>query len=598
MVRTASRQPRSTPVGAVFGLTSVILLLALSSLTSVEKTPGSPRAGTFGANLVGTAAGGDVPLGASPPPSAYGAMAFDNSTGSVILFGGMNLSGVAQATTWQYRNGNWTNLTPSLRESPPARWGASFAFDPLSGALVLFGGCQVANCEPAFADTWEFASGAWVDLTPQLNLSPPARGYAPMTYDAADGYLLLFGGLSASGASVIENDTWSFGGGAWHSRPALAGATTPSGRYDEMLQYDPVDHTTVLFGGIGVSADLGDTWTYRAGNWTAIGTPSSVAPGARHGAETCFDAADRYVFLLGGQLGGASLSDVWSFSGGIWSPLMVSGNPPAGYGGQMTYDAADGYVLWFSGRADSSSMYISTENYLHGSWGVVLTPQKGGASLGALIAPFLLILGFFVVLQGVFLVVERVRARREAQDGFAVPPGTAVFWIPSGPKATPGSSAGGVMVVTMIAVFLPIIVLISAGNGGAAGLFAVLILVAPILAVAIALAYISTNQRRIRSIGVSHLGVIVRRSNAELRLPWDYLHPSDSFYSPKAGWFNFRYATPKEPNRERMLPMTLEQARGVILSPYAPRWVLIPLASRLLGLPPSTPAPVPAPPPV
>src|SRR5439155_27344629 len=94
---------------------------------------------------------------------------------------------------------------------------------------------------------------------------PPSRFGAVMTYDAADGYLLLFGG--ASTVSGNSADTWKFKGGAWKQ---LTPVTSPPGRNDAVMTFDAANGYVLLFGGLGFGGDLGDAWRFRAGHWTHV----------------------------------------------------------------------------------------------------------------------------------------------------------------------------------------------------------------------------------------------------------------------------------------------------------------------------------------
>src|SRR5438445_689575 len=66
-----------------------------------------------------------------------------------------------------------------------------------------------ANGFGAPDDTWEFSGGVWTQLSPSS--SPPPRQYASMAYDAADGYVLLFGGVHPT--VLCDACTWDFSAG-------------------------------------------------------------------------------------------------------------------------------------------------------------------------------------------------------------------------------------------------------------------------------------------------------------------------------------------------------------------------------------------------
>src|SRR5437764_325505 len=90
----------------------------------------------------------------------------------------------------------------------------------------------------------------WVQLSPTN--SPPARSYHAMTYDAASGKVIVFGGFDGNG---YLNDTWTFDGVTW---TLIATDTPPPARAAARMAYDSVIHQVVLFGGYDGRNYLGD----------------------------------------------------------------------------------------------------------------------------------------------------------------------------------------------------------------------------------------------------------------------------------------------------------------------------------------------------
>ncbi|MHB1988456.1 MAG: kelch repeat-containing protein, partial [Acidimicrobiales bacterium] len=84
----------------------------------------------------------------------------------------------------------WTKQSPVT--SPSARHGASMAYDPATGNMVLFGGGS-GDLPPILSgDTWNWNGTTWAQQSPAT--SPPARFGASMAYDPATGNMVLFGG--------------------------------------------------------------------------------------------------------------------------------------------------------------------------------------------------------------------------------------------------------------------------------------------------------------------------------------------------------------------------------------------------------------------
>src|SRR2546426_4963709 len=134
---------------------------------------------------------------------------------------------------------SWTNICTT---GPPSRYGAGMVYDAADGYVLLFGGCCTGS--PFLGDTWKFSAGSWT----KLDISGPSARFldAGMVYDAADGYVLLFGGQDASSARYL-GDTWKFSAGVW-TNLAITG---PSPRDDFGLAYDAADGYVVLYGGVG-----------------------------------------------------------------------------------------------------------------------------------------------------------------------------------------------------------------------------------------------------------------------------------------------------------------------------------------------------------
>jgi len=82
----------------------------------------------------------------------------------VVVFGGQanhyKAYNSTQNATWEFSGGTWTNVTHS--PSPPARFGAAFAYDPPNGSLILFGGLSATVVDATvLSDTWAYGQGHW-----------------------------------------------------------------------------------------------------------------------------------------------------------------------------------------------------------------------------------------------------------------------------------------------------------------------------------------------------------------------------------------------------------------------------------------------------
>jgi YVTN family beta-propeller protein len=335
-------------------------------------------------------------VGAGSPPGSFVAgvpvsnglipgvasMTYDAKDGYVLVYGGFS------ENTWEYSAGSWTFLNDTTRQ-PAQRDNAMMAYDPVDGYVVLFGG-QGSTCgtQPSYlcGDTWEFSQGVWTQLSPVD--SPSARYDASMTFDATDGEIVLFGGISYNSTGFQDlGDTWSFVDGNWtqvgscgaFNQPSC-GANAPSPRALASMAFDSADRYVVLFGGANstaVTENYGtandDTWTYAGGTWKLL-TPST-SPSSRWGGGLVYDSAIQALVLYAGDHVSngypTPLSDIWSFSAGDWAMVSATGGPTTRFEPLVAFDSSDASVLVFGGKAcGAPSQYCVAD-----TWQLTLRPE-------------------------------------------------------------------------------------------------------------------------------------------------------------------------------------------------------------------------------
>ncbi len=338
----------------------------------------------------------------------------------------------------------WLNVTRNV--SPSARYGAAFAYDPAEGYFLLFGGC-LWGCSQGMGDTWSFSnSTGWKeicsgDATPPVCASEPSpRGYAEMTYDPADGYMLLYGGYR----NGVLNDTWKFESGRW-TNLTVAGNPTPAteSAYGFTMSYDPGRKEVALF-----TPDSGSeaVWFFSGGNWTEVSIPppaaigqwdllffgngtgginllasatygpnensacpetsyslegsqwvevnSSVANMGPNPACTDFpdsvDAATGSVVFYGGEsltLGTTPQNGTWQLHGGYYSNVTpLVGNPPAVSFGAFAYDPTGQYSILFGGTNFEAGTTSAQTWLLSSPLGVNASSNRSQLDLGQSVA--------------------------------------------------------------------------------------------------------------------------------------------------------------------------------------------------------------------
>lgn len=195
--------------------------------------------------------------GTAPTAMLSATLSDDPGDGGVLMFGGCSSFTVLSSTCNTYVSstylfkaaGGWAPV--SSTQVPSARDSSSLAYDPVDGYGVMFGGYTGSQ---TLGDTWTFQGGQWTNITPTLTQSPPPRSAGAMFWDASAQEVILYGG---TGTSADLGDTWAFRGGTWTQLSASGG---PSARDGMMWGAPTSSGLSLLFGGESGGAFLADTW--------------------------------------------------------------------------------------------------------------------------------------------------------------------------------------------------------------------------------------------------------------------------------------------------------------------------------------------------
>jgi len=222
-------------------------------------------------------------------------------------------------------------------------------YDAATGNVILFGG----NSQGEVADTWVWDGSTWTQQHPAT--SPPAREDASMAYDAATGNVVLFGGYQErQGGFNVLGDTWVWDGSTWTQQHPT---TSPPARYSASRAYDAATGNVVLFGGAGFQGELAGTWVWDGSTWTH--QHPATRPARRSGAAMAYDAATGNVVLFGGI---GAHRGTWIWDGSTWTLQHPTTRPPALNLAVMAYDAATGNVVLFGGIGGNAA------TAQHGTW--------------------------------------------------------------------------------------------------------------------------------------------------------------------------------------------------------------------------------------
>lgn len=297
----------------------------------------------------------------SPAPRSGHAAAYDPIRKRVVVFGG----GVDGAVPYPRDSWGWDGTRWALlsADGPPGRDDGIMEYDPLSKALLLYGGRTFANRTPSFrTDTWTF-DGKW---TLRDTMGVGVREHSEIVVDHPAAGPLLIGGVATDRPATLA-DAWRWNGSAWKlvaaprlDRTVLDGAVAIAayGVVSVAVALDSADgtglaSTRVLHwtGSAWLPADsargpaispkvpvtagplpgtlvlfdqfppnrVTSTWIWRRGSWAKV---AGEQPPARRGAAMVYDPGRKRVVLIGGDTGDKLLADVWEFDGTTWTRVL------------------------------------------------------------------------------------------------------------------------------------------------------------------------------------------------------------------------------------------------------------------------------------
>ncbi|HEV8049553.1 MAG TPA: kelch repeat-containing protein [Thermoplasmata archaeon] len=291
------------------------------------------------------------------------------ATGAVLLVA-LSLSGIASVGISHATSPASAALSTDAVNngvSPPPTQRAMTVYDAADGYVLMFGGLD-PNLS-TIGTTWTFGAGNWTNLTPSLASVPSPRWGAGIAYDVADGYVVMFGGCPDNACSSVLGDTWTFSHGKWTD---LTGSlnVSPSAREGPSMTWDGALGRILLFGGGGPPGLVNDTWTFVGGAWSRVNV--SASPPARDNAMLAFDPVLNESVLFGGVGSSANLGDTWTFQNRNWSAVPAGPAPSPRHAGALLWDGTDRYLLQATGYADGT-YYGDTWTFGSGGWSPLTT---------------------------------------------------------------------------------------------------------------------------------------------------------------------------------------------------------------------------------
>lgn len=185
-----------------------------------------------------------------PPARQAAAMSWDPGDADLVLFGGVQ-RGTFLADTWTFNGTAWQSVTASIHPSARADAGTTAG---TAGGVLLAGGQSYTG---GLGDTWEFSNGSWTQLAASGAPRDLATGPDALTY-APGGRVIGFDGSPCAPSSAAPcNGTYEWNGSAW---AALSSQNGPAGWTGTALAYDAADGYVLAFGGSVLGRPINSTW--------------------------------------------------------------------------------------------------------------------------------------------------------------------------------------------------------------------------------------------------------------------------------------------------------------------------------------------------
>jgi hypothetical protein len=245
-----------------------------------------------------------TPLGARGPAARFGHnAAWADGIGLVVFAGQAGAAFFNDLWAYDPAADGWRQL-PAGGAVPVPRYGSCAAIGPDGDLWISHG---FTSDGTRFADTraYDFATGAWTDVTPAGDLPVARCLHACWWTDAGD--FTLYAGQT-TGVTAL-GDWWTREPAAGWAR--TDGALPPERNLPAAARWG---EATIAFGGQAVDgAFLADVWRLDdAGGATAI--PVEGGPAGRAGAELVADSARERLVLFGGRDASASFGDTWELN--------------------------------------------------------------------------------------------------------------------------------------------------------------------------------------------------------------------------------------------------------------------------------------------
>lgn len=260
----------------------------------------------------------------------YTSWGYDPDRDVIVGFGGcsqvsssFNCHSPTQKMTVEWDGEQWQDIDTPQRPggNQLGHHGGSMAYDESSGALVLFGGYPGPWGSGPTDETWTYDGITWTQQSPAM--SPSARAEQTMVWDPDGAQIVLYGGHDPNGMTKVLSDVWSWDGESWSPLPSQGG---PGPLHAHAAAWHSGLSRMLVFGGFAspgypTSEKNPQLWSYdpAGGQWAQ----HEDAPIGVSGSKIVYDGVRDRLIMFGGREGsqGTIYAGTYEWDGAAWSTL-------------------------------------------------------------------------------------------------------------------------------------------------------------------------------------------------------------------------------------------------------------------------------------
>lgn len=247
-----------------------------------------------------------------PEGRASGSLVYHPKSKSILLIDGYQIhKDSTENDVWKWDGKHWNKL---IAYGPGTRSLSAIARDNRTGSIVVFGGIGKNGYETKLRDTWMFDGSRWQEIATN---DIGTRDHHKMVFADALNAFIMYGGVNADRAS--DTLTWVLRDTKFTSLQIPG----PGPRYHFGLAYDQNRKRVVLYGG-GEEPVRDELWEFDGHRWIKVSVRSN--PGKRLRHNLIYDPDLKMVLLHGGLQSNDLPADItWGWDGKAWHKIANGG---------------------------------------------------------------------------------------------------------------------------------------------------------------------------------------------------------------------------------------------------------------------------------